>query len=220
MSPLWAVLLGWALGASEGLGDAGAKQPSPSPHEVSARSGRDLREAVHRALRRWARPSEADADPAAREFLTLFDQLQRDSELPSAQREYLQQKVRIRLLELSDQIALRIARQKRQADAEQAASVALPADKAQPLAQQMGMAPLGPQARAGMPFANAMQPEDAGQALIDLIQKTIRPQSWDVNGGPGSIYYWYPGRALVIRQTDEVHQEIGGLLDQLQRAGR
>ncbi len=61
---------------------------------------------------------------------------------------------------------------------------------------------------------------DYGQDLVDLIQRTIAPTTWDVNGGQGSIYYWSHGRALIIRQTDEVHEQIGGVLEQLGRMNR
>jgi hypothetical protein len=61
---------------------------------------------------------------------------------------------------------------------------------------------------------------DNGQELVDLIQSVIAPSSWDINGGPGSIYYWRPFHALVVRQTGEVHEEIGGTLQQLERANR
>ncbi|MHC4181294.1 MAG: hypothetical protein ACYSWU_27675, partial [Planctomycetota bacterium] len=73
----------------------------------------------------------------------------------------------------------------------------------------------------GGPFGAAGQNSfDHGQELVDLIQQTIAPQTWDVNGGLGSIYYWRPGRALVIRQTGEVHDQVGGLLEQFGRMGR
>jgi hypothetical protein len=62
--------------------------------------------------------------------------------------------------------------------------------------------------------------DDYGPELVELIQQTIAPQTWDVNGGLGSAYYWRPGRALVIRQTGNVHDQLGGLLEQLGRAGR
>lgn len=48
------------------------------------------------------------------------------------------------------------------------------------------------------------------ESLIDVIQKTVDPESWDVNGGPGSITYYYD--RLVIRASPLVHQKIGGLL--------
>ncbi len=51
---------------------------------------------------------------------------------------------------------------------------------------------------------------DNGQALVDLIQRTIHPDFWDVNGGPGTILYYRPLRCLVVRATDEVHGNVGG----------
>jgi type 1 glutamine amidotransferase len=48
----------------------------------------------------------------------------------------------------------------------------------------------------------------------------IAPGTWDVNGGAGSIYYWAPGHAMVILQTDDVHDQIADVLLQLQNANR
>lgn len=67
--------------------------------------------------------------------------------------------------------------------------------------------------------APGAQANDNGQQLVNLIQATIAPQSWDVNGGPGAIRYWRPGQALIIRQTEERHEEVLDLLLQLRRAG-
>ena len=61
---------------------------------------------------------------------------------------------------------------------------------------------------------------DHAQELIDLIQRTISPQSWDVNGGQGSMFYYRPLMALVVRTTSEVHGDVGGLLEALRRAGQ
>ena len=91
----------------------------------------------------------------------------------------------------------------------------LPADRTGNLAQQgggQGFAPGGQGAQAPA--------DDAGQDLVEMIQAVIAPTTWDSVGGNGSIYYWRPGRALVIRQTDEVHEQIGQVLDQLERMGR
>jgi len=203
--------------------------------ERPPRTGVELRQAVRTALRRWARASDAQADAAAREFLTLYKELKADDDLPRSQRQYFLGKVRIRLMKLSDQIALRVAREKRLAKSRQSNS-AKPADeKADSLAgpQQppgdstaayvpggTGVTPVARDGASGPAFGGgAMQMPDHGQELVELIQTVIRPETWDVNGGLGSIYYWYPGRALVVRQTDEVHGEIGGVLDQLRRAG-
>ncbi len=56
---------------------------------------------------------------------------------------------------------------------------------------------------------------DHGQALIDLIERTIRPEFWENVGGPGSIVYFAPLHALVVRATAEVHQNVADVLGQL-----
>lgn len=61
---------------------------------------------------------------------------------------------------------------------------------------------------------------DHGQELIDLIERTIKPDFWDVAGGPGSIFYYQPLMALVVRATSEVHGDVGGVLNALRRAGQ
>jgi hypothetical protein len=53
---------------------------------------------------------------------------------------------------------------------------------------------------------------DFGPELVDLIQQTIQPEFWNVNGGPGSIFYYRAWHCLVIRATSEVHHQIGGVL--------
>lgn len=55
--------------------------------------------------------------------------------------------------------------------------------------------------------------QDDGQALVELIEATIAPQSWDVNGGQGTIRYWPNWHVLVVRQSDDVHEQIGGVGD-------
>ncbi|MFZ5833545.1 MAG: hypothetical protein ACOY3P_25950 [Planctomycetota bacterium] len=50
---------------------------------------------------------------------------------------------------------------------------------------------------------------------VALIRTTIAPASWDVNGGRGSVCYWRPGRAIVVRQNAEVHGQLGGVIEQL-----
>ena len=71
---------------------------------------------------------------------------------------------------------------------------------------------------SGGAFGGGSQ-EDYAQQLIELIQRTISPQTWDVNGGQGSMFYFRPLMALVVRATSEVHDDVGGLLEALRRAG-
>ena len=49
--------------------------------------------------------------------------------------------------------------------------------------------------------------------LIALIESTIAPDSWQSRGGNGSISYFSTLKVLVVRQTDEVHRQVGGLLE-------
>lgn len=74
--------------------------------------------------------------------------------------------------------------------------------------------PANPQGVAG----NAQGlPLDYGPQLVELIQRTISPNSWDVNGGASTIQYWRPGMALVVRAPGDVHDELSPLLLQLRK---
>jgi hypothetical protein len=54
--------------------------------------------------------------------------------------------------------------------------------------------------------------------LAGVIANTIEPQSWVENGGQGSIDFFYRSRAIVIRQTPDVHEQVVDLLAALRRA--
>jgi hypothetical protein len=201
------------------------KAVSPEKAVVAPRKGAELRNAVRAALRRWAKPADTEADAAAREFLAIYQELQSDDQLSCSQRQYLAQKVRNRLMRLSDQITLRVARERRLAKARESEKGETRDAKADSMEAAQGVGGIGDAhlfphdaplpARGG----GAMRIPDHGEQLVELIQTVIRPETWDINGGTGTIYYWYPGRALVIRQMDEVHEEIADVLDQLRRAG-
>src|SRR6185436_11896431 len=53
--------------------------------------------------------------------------------------------------------------------------------------------------------------------LIELIQNTIQPSSWESRGGKGTIQ-WFPiGMALVIGQTQDIQEQIQDLLKALRQ---
>ncbi|OHB80955.1 MAG: hypothetical protein A2V98_17970 [Planctomycetes bacterium RBG_16_64_12] len=54
-------------------------------------------------------------------------------------------------------------------------------------------------------------------SLIELITTTVAPESWDDVGGPGSIAPFETNLSIVVSQTQEVHEEIVDLLEQLRR---
>jgi len=60
--------------------------------------------------------------------------------------------------------------------------------------------------------ASGGAPIDFADDLIDLITETISPTHWNVNGGEGSIMFYRPALALVVRASSEVQSGVGGLL--------
>lgn len=227
MSVVWIAVVALAVPPVEGSHlTAVSSPPAVAEREplVPPRTGRELRDTVRAAFARWAKPTDKEADLAAREFIALYRELQADDKLAFTQREPLQRKIRTRLSALQQQIKKRIAIQKRLSKANRPESVGTAAGRHHVLAQ-LGGGFGGPGFGGGMMrggplggFGTANQ--DNGEQLVELIQQTIAPSSWDVNGGAGSIYYWRPGMALVIRNRGEVHNRIGGLLEQLNRLGR
>jgi hypothetical protein len=223
MSMVFIAVLVLSASPGEGLIWPETPQPAASPAApankvqqplLPLRTGRELERAAHAALRRWAKADEHDADAAARQFIVLYKELQSDTRMAASERELLRTKIRGRLVQLSQIIVRREARLAK----ERPASVLHLGPAGGVLAQQapQGFGPAGG-AGGGGPVGNA--DDDNGQQLVDLIQSTISPQTWDVNGGPGSIYYWRPQRALVISAPGEVHDAVGDVLEQLNRAG-
>ena len=242
MSTLWIAVLALAVVPGDGSSLAGVTTPSAAVEEqllVPPRTGTDLRDAVRSAMRRWARADSKQAEPAAREFLTLYREIEADDRLARTQRLELGTKLRSRLFKLSEQITRRAAIEKRLAKNRQPKSVdaaslgngvlaqiggfGRPGGIAMPGFAGAGFGGPGPGGgmMGGGPFGGGGRYSyDHGPELVDLIQQTIAPHTWDVNGGLGSIYYWRPGRAMVIRQTGDVHGQVGGLLQQMGRMER
>lgn len=159
-----------------------------------------LRRSLRHALNRAFPTAADDVERQAREFVGLYRETAQSS-LGAGERSRSLSRLRGRLVGLSKAIARNDASHAQIATASSRTAKsndsagAVKTSKPQPA--EYG----GP---GGAPRSNA-------QDLIDLIQNTIAPESWDVMGGPGTIMYWEPGFALVIRQTDDVHEQIGGL---------
>jgi len=191
-------LLGMAvlvLAVTPGDGSAApALHPVAAPADDSRselRQAQDLRRMVSQRLRREATTTGAENEAAVRELLVLFQALQRDTTLTDDERQRLLGKLRSRLQRVSRRL-------ERQASREALAS---PGDSLhEPLGQQGGRAA-----------------DDDGPELVELIQSIIAPQSWESSGGPGSIYYYRPLRVMVIRQSTEVHEQVGDVLEQLRK---
>lgn len=70
--------------------------------------------------------------------------------------------------------------------------------------------PMGGGAAGGGSFADF-------QSLMDLIQTTIMPDTWEALGGPSSMSPYPQNLSLVISTTSDVHDQIADLLESLRR---
>jgi hypothetical protein len=76
-------------------------------------------------------------------------------------------------------------------------------DFLQPLAPQISQLQLNQQ-------ASQLQITEQVARIIDTIQSSIDPQSWQKNGGSGTIVFSAPTASLVVRQSAEVHAMLSG----------
>jgi len=87
------------------------------------------------------------------------------------------------------------------------------------LAQFQGGGPPSTGSTPSIPFGPPAV--GGGQAnfgpLIDLIQGTVAADTWDAVGGQGAIRQFDTNLSLVVSQTQEVHDQIADLLEQLRR---
>jgi hypothetical protein len=127
-------------------------------------------------------------------------------------------RLRSRLKELRDHIERETSRQDRNKNKnDESADLTAPEDRV--LAQQVapGGAP-GAGARPAAPAGAAVGTIDYGPELAELIQATVSPATWDINGGPGAIVYYAPLRVLVVSAPGEVHGGVADVLGQLRAA--
>lgn len=190
---------------------------------AQAAEGKELQKEVQTALKHWKKVPETQAENAARELLGLYREVEADETLPESTRKLLLRNLRVKLDVLSIQIAeAELAQKKAQKQGEEAkekkpASVKRPEKAQQAEMAQMGAPGVG--AGAGVGAGGSQISQEAGEQLVEVIQNTIHPESWEQNGGNGTIQFWTPNGHLIIRQTDENHQKIQNLLEQLRRAG-
>ena len=187
------------------------------------RQGKELEAATRMALRRWAKVDEATAPAAARELIDIFNELKADASLSHSKRQQLGGQVRGRLVRLAGLLPKSNGENRGHnvpphlGDVQNNPNIL--GQMGGGMNQPGGIRNRGGGGQRGGFGGNPLNnfPQDAGEDLVGLIQKTIAPSSWDVNGGPGSIRYWRPTHALVIRATEDVHEQIGGVLGQLHR---
>ena len=84
------------------------------------------------------------------------------------------------------------------------------------LANQMSGGPSQVFAYASGRFAGP----DFGPDLVKLIEETINPDFWEVNGGPGRIHYYKPLMIIVVAGSMETHRDLESMLKTLRRLSR
>jgi hypothetical protein len=139
----------------------------------------------------------------------VYKLLAGDKQLSNTERTDLKTRLRSRMIAMGDKIVddARRAMKKRQKEEAEAKRSASAGAKASSAASSVAISGA----------AGGRGEADNADELIELIRTTIRPESWDVNGGPGSIFYYRPSMALVVTQTQEVHWLIGGLAGALRK---
>ena len=60
-------------------------------------------------------------------------------------------------------------------------------------------------------FGGGVGGDEAGR-LLELIRRVVRPDFWQPTGGPGVVVYDAARRALVVRATSDVHEDLKDLL--------
>jgi len=217
----WTPAPAWAEKAAPGSaaqddGVNSSTSPAEAPPLVDA-----LRSQVRLALRQPLKTLATAPYTEVRAMVNLYVQLQSDESLPSGERERFQNLVRTRLAQCRGAIVRDLRRRK--TEAERAARRPVPENETSVRGQNPSL-PVGVTANETMAGDNTLSapqkpvdgqaaggnPQNEGQELVQLIESTIAPASWETRGGPGVIKYWAPGHALVIRQTREVHEQIGG----------
>ncbi len=71
--------------------------------------------------------------------------------------------------------------------------------------------------RVTYPVSDIVSGEEHLKTLVNTLTKTIAPASWQERGGPGDWQFFPLGKALVINQTQEIHEAIQIMLARLRQ---
>jgi hypothetical protein len=167
---------------------------------VARRDSHELRRDLRAALQRTAPWMKGDPARAAAHLLPLYAELRCDTVMVKEERDRYTAIFRDRLLKLSKKLDQHLAK---------TSPAASPETPTPPSARFASASTSGNRGGAAV--------QDYGKELVALIQHVIAPDTWDVVGGNGVIMYYQPLHVLVIRQTDDVHEQIGGGFQQLRK---
>ena len=169
---------------------------APGGLAARKRDRQEIRSSYRQALRHANSRHNPDPFAVTPELLTLYWELNNPKSMPPTERGRMRRALKGRLEVMRDKllrVRLKVQRE-------------LQRKRLRTRTARTARARRKPASRpgGGGVFARASQ-------LIGLIQNTIAPESWMVNGGRGTIsFLGAPIYALVIRNTAEVHHQIGG----------
>lgn len=204
-----------ALG-SPAAGSADSAKPTQGEDKPAKRLAAAIDRDISTALKQEANAkSLKERGKAIEQLCTLHHEITSDERFSTLdQLQSLRAKIWGRLIKVKADLKRQLAKEGEpqlddaQAEAAQYASSNLAG--AMTLADFATGSPSGLFGRGG-----ASQTDFNAQQLIELIQRTISPDFWDVVGGPGTIFYYPQLQVLVIRATSEVHGQVGGVVGAL-----
>jgi len=209
-----------------------AAAPAAESGKPQDRPAHVLRAEVHDLLRRHATTEGSAQDAALVDLVALYGELATSQAFSERSQRQLLGLVRARLLRAATDLEKQVDGTPPAANLPAAQAGDSPAPLAR-FAQQAGNRPVPPaNAQAQQAPGNPFQPpapssagngftaatERNARQLIDIIQTAIAPSTWDINGGLGTIRYFAPKQVLVIRQTGDIHDQIGAALQGMRNA--
>jgi len=181
---------------------------SPTPVEVGDGTKARLLDALRTTAEALRSRSVETAEHAAFiELLAAAEALRHDESVPQSERDLRRGWARGRLAEAAD--ILRRQEKRAAASAKNAPTISHSALANSHTLHQV------PAVGASVVPTNVPGDVVEAQKLIEIIVDAIRPETWDDNGGVGTIRYWSLGKALIIYNTADVHERVGGFAGQL-----
>jgi hypothetical protein len=218
-----ALLLAMLPAAAALAADRPKVQPFASAARQPVRSLSAIQVDVHAALRAEAVTRRLRENAA--EVVRLMDLYREMGAHPKRDSSLFLRRLGLQVRSRLERVQGHIERQSSQPERDvklRTAGLLIPAvAESRVLAQQMGV-PGGPAAGPAAPPAAAQAANngtiDYGPELVALIQQTISPATWDINGGNGAVVYFSPRRAIVVSAPEKVHDKVDDVLGQLRAA--
>ena len=171
-----------------------------------------MKQKIRNALKQEAKTSREDFQSEAHtaaivQLINVYREVKQNTRMTPAERKSWTAYAQARLENVKRRLKLAEKKDKQQKDKANGPKNLKP--KVKVLAQFPG---------AGLNAPNEKKADDEGKSLVELIENTIAPDSWESNGGEGRIIYYPILKVIVVYNSDGVHGQVGNLADQLRKA--